>query len=132
MSKDTLTLKDGTVIELEAGSGLGNMKVELEDLADLEAMWDKITVENLKEVTIRNDAGMVCATYTDLVAQKPVFRELDRNDTGKVEVILCLRKKTEMEIAIEELKMQQKIIDGAVSDLGAVTSTIADQIGGEE
>ena len=59
MNKDTLILKDGTIIELEAGAGLGNMKVELEDLAELEEMWDKITAENLKEVTIKNDAGMV-------------------------------------------------------------------------
>lgn len=131
MSKDTLVLKDGTIIDLEAGAGLGNMRVELEDLVELEAMWDKLTAENLKEVTIKNDAGMVCATYTDLVAQKPVFRHLDKNDAGKVVVILCLRKKTEMEIAIEELKTQQKIIDGAVGDLGVVTSALADQIGGE-
>ena len=127
----SLILKDGTVIELEAGAGLGNMKVELEDLAELEEMWDKITAENLKEVTIKNDAGMVCATYTNLAAQKPLFRYLDKTDSEKILAVFCLRQKTEMEIAIEELKSQQQVLDGAVGDLGEVTSTMADQIGGE-
>ena len=125
MNKDTLILKDGTIIELEAGAGLGNMKVELEEL------WDKITSENLKEVTIKNDAGMVCATYTNLAAQKPLFRYLDKADSGKILAVFCLRQKTEMEMAIEELKIQQQILDGAVGDLGSVTSAMADQMGGE-
>jgi len=131
MNKDTLILKDGTIIELEAGAGLGNMKVELEDLAELEELWDKITSENLKEVTIKNDAGMVCATYINLVAQKPLFRYLDKADSGKILAVFCLRQKTEMEMAIEELKAKQQILDGAVGDLGEVTSAMADQMGGE-
>lgn len=132
MGKDTLTLKDGTVIELGTGASLGNMKVELEDLAELEELWDKITAENLKEVTIKNDAGMVCAIYTNLAAQKPLFRYLDKTDTGKILAVFCLRNKTEAEIEIEELKARQQVLDGAVGDLGAVTSAMADQIGGGE
>ena len=132
MGKDTLALKDGTVIELGTGASLGNMKVELEDLAELEELWDKITAENLKEVTIKNDAGMVCAIYTNLAAQKPLFRYLDKTDTGKILAVFCLRNKTEAEIEIEELKARQQVLDGAVGDLGAVTSAMADQIGGGE
>ena len=34
-------------------------------------------------------------------------------------------------MAIEELKAKQQILDGAVGDLGEVTSAMADQMGGE-
>lgn len=130
MDKDTLVLKDGTIVELEAGSGIGNMKVELEDLVELEALWDKLTDVQLKEVTIKNSSGMVCATYENLTAQKPLFRYLDKNNDGKIKAVFGLRQKNEMELAIEALKESQDVQNGAISDLGAVTSAIAEQMGG--
>ena len=96
------------------------------------ALFELNQIQDADILTIKNDAGMVCAIYTNLAAQKPLFRYLDKTDTGKILAVFCLRNKTEAEIEIEELKARQQVLDGAVGDLGAVTSAMADQIGGGE
>lgn len=128
--KDTMILKDGTTIELEAGASLGNIMVNAEDRAAMVETWEKLTDENLKEVTIKNGAGVVAGTYADLV----LVSETSKIETdGIVKTSYHLREKTDQEKEMEVLKASQEVQDGAISDLGAVTSALAEQIeGGEE
>ncbi len=128
--KDTMILKDGTTIELEAGASLGNIMVNAEDRAAMVETWEKLTAENLKEVTIKNGAGVVAGTYVDLVLVSETSKiEAD----GIVKTSYHLREKTDQEKEMEALKESQEVQDGAISDLGAVTSALAEQIeGGEE
>ena len=74
MNKDKMILKDGTVIELEAGASMGALQVKSADRVAMVGTWDKFTQENLKEVQIQNGAGLTAGTYKDLVlvAETPV------------------------------------------------------------
>ena len=127
--KDTMILKDGTTIELEAGASLRNIMVNAEDRAAMVEAWEKLTDENLKEVTIKNGAGVVAGTYADLILVSETSKiEAD----GTVKTSYHLREKTDQEKEIEALKASQEVQDGAISDLGAVTSALAEQIEGGE
>ena len=127
--KDTMTLKDGTIIELEAGASLGNIMVNAEDRAAMVEIWGKLTAENLKEVIIKNGDGVVVGTYEDLILVSETSKiEVD----GTVKTSYHLREKTEQEKEMEALKASQEVQDGAISDLGAVTSALAEQIEGGE
>ena len=48
--KDTLILKDGTAIGLEAGASLGALQVISADKASMVSTWDKLTKDNLSSV----------------------------------------------------------------------------------
>lgn len=129
MSKDKLILKDGTTIELEAGASLGAVRVTAESRQAMTEQWAKLTQENLKKVTIQNGEGLTVGTYEGLllVSETSVV-----DSDGSVLTTYNLREKTDTERRLEALEEGQEIQDGAISDLGAVTSTIAEKIGGGE
>ena len=128
--KDTMILKDGTVIELEAGASLTDIRVASVDREEMSVTWGKLTEDNLKEVTIKNDGGLVCGTYTDLVlASETSTVAAD----GSVLTSYQLWEKTDMEKRLDALETGQEVLIGAVSDLGTATSAISEQLeGGEE
>lgn len=65
--KDTLILKDGTAIGLEAGASLGALQVISADKASMVSTWDKLTKDNLSSVQIKNGEGEVIGNDTDLL-----------------------------------------------------------------
>ena len=121
MSKDKIVLKDKTEIELEVGASLSDIKVITASKADMIDVWNKMTVDNLSSVQILNGAGLVCGTYEDLVLISETSAE---QADGTILTSFCIREKTDIEKRVD-------VLDGAVGDLGAVTSALADQIGGE-
>lgn len=123
--KDILVLADGTTVELESGASLGNMKAVFADKASMVETWDKFTDENLKTVQITDGNGTVLAEYTDLILVSVTSTE---REDGTILTTFALREKTELELLKEEMasmKVQQEILDGAVSDLGTVVGEIA-------
>ena len=129
MSKDKLILKDGTTIELESGSSLDAIKVATENRGAMLEQWEMLTPENLKEVKVQNGDGLTIGIYQELVLLSET--SVVASD-GSVLTTYSLREKTDTERRLEALEEGQEIQNGAISDLGAVTSAIADQIGGEE
>lgn len=124
MSKDKMILKDGTEIELEAGASLSALQVAAADRMTMLAVWQQLTPENLQEVQIRNGDGLTIGRYTDLVLVS------ERSVVASDESVLTtyqLREKTAEEKRLDALEEGQAILDGAVGDLGAVTSTMAAQ-----
>lgn len=130
--KDTLILKDGTVIELEAGSSIGAMQVLSADKASMVSTWDKLTKNNLSSVQIKNGEGAVIGNDTDLllVSETSMVRE-----DGSILTIYNLRQKTEMEKILERLaavEEGQQIQDGAINDVATLTGQLAGQLAGTE
>lgn len=121
MSKDKIVLKDKTEIELEAGASLSGLKVISASKADMIDVWNKMTVDNLSSVQILNGSGLICGTYEDLALVSETSAE---QADGTILTSFCLREKTDIEKRVD-------VLDGAVGDLGAVTSALAEQIGGE-
>ena len=129
MSKDKLILKDGTTIELESGSSLDAIKAATENRETMLKQWEMLTPENLKEVKVQNGDGLTIGIYKELVLLSET--SVVASD-GSVLTTYSLLKKTDTERRLEALAAGQEIQNGAISDLGSVTSAIAEQIGGEE
>ena len=127
--KDTMILKDGTAVELEAGASLGAIQVAALNKAEMLKTWEKLTGENLAEVKIQNGVGLTVGTYKDLVL---VSETSVVAADGTVITKYCLREKTEVEKRLDDVEAGQAIQDEAIVDLGEVSSLLAEQIEGGE
>ena len=136
MSNTILVLKDGTTINMEDGSTIRNVRVLSATKTDMVSIWDKFTNENLKSAETHIDAS-VSGQYADLVLDDE--KSIVKAD-GKILTEFHLREKTDIEklqelLAVQSaeiaaLKEGQGVQDGAIEDLGAVTSTLAEKVEG--
>lgn len=130
MDKDKLILKDGAAIELEAGASLGAIQVSASDRSAMLKIWEKLTEGNLAEVNIQNGSGLTVGSYKNLVLVS------ETSIVKKDETVIttyCLREKTDMEKRLDNVEAGQAIQDGAIADLGEVSSLLAEQMdGGKE
>mgnify|MGYP006898309426 CR=1 FL=1 len=124
--KDTMILKDGTAIELEAGASLGAVQVSVADRATMLQTWEKLTEDNLAEVQLQNGSGLTVGTYKDLVL---VSETSVISTDGTVITTYSLREKTVVEKRLDNVEAGQEIQDGAIGDLGEVVGALAE--GGE-
>lgn len=136
MSNTILVLADATEITMEDNSNMHNVIVKSSIKAAMVAAWEKFTNDNLKSVQLKID-GVVSGNYKDLVLvdEKSVVQA-----DGSVLTEFHLREKTDIEklqelvaaqsAEIVALKEGQGVQDGAIDDLGVVTSTLAEQIEG--
>lgn len=130
MDKDKLILRDGTAIELEAGASLAVIQVSASDRESMLQIWEKLTEENLAEVQIQNGNGLTVGTYKDLVL---VSETSVVSTDGAVITTYRLREKTDVEKRLDTVEAGQAIQDGAIADLGEVSSLLAEQMdGGKE
>lgn len=125
--KDTMILKNGTIIELEAGASLSALQVAAADRAAMVATWEALTLDNLAAVQVKNGDGVVVGNYTDLVlvSETSVIAA-----DGAVLTTYSLREKTAEEKRLDALEAGQAVQDGAIEDIAAVTSTLAEQAEG--
>ena len=125
--KDTLILKDGTTIELETGASLGSLQVKSTDRTAMLQTWEKLTEDNLSQVQIVNASGLTVGRYENLmlVSESSVV-----DAAGTVITTYSLREKTDVEKRLDNIETGQVIQDGAISDLGEVSSLLAEQIEG--
>lgn len=121
MDKDTMVLKDGTVMELETGASLGSIGVVSSSRAAMAEKWDKLTETNLSEVQIKNGAGLTVGRYTDLVL---VSETSAVQEDGTVRTSFCLREKDRMEKRMDAMEESQTVQDAGISDLGQAVSDI--------
>lgn len=131
--KDKLILTNQSEIEIESGSSLSGIKVLSQTKYDMASTWDMITPENLRSVQIQNGDGTVVADYKNLVLDSEVSTI---QEDGTILTSFQLREKTEVELLRDEvnaLKEGQEVQNGAIDDLGAITSALAEaQEGGAE
>ena len=129
MNKDKLILKDGSVIELEAGASLTALQVICQSSDDVIPLWKRFTKENLQEVTVKNGADLIVGVYAGMVLTEPHIQATEQED-GTVKVIFGLREKTAEENRLDALEEGQATQDGAIKDLGEATSDLAEQMEG--
>ena len=130
MDKDKLILRDGAAIELEAGASLGAIQVSASDRSAMLQIWEKLTEGNLAEVNIQNGSGLTVGIYKNLVLVSET--SIVKKD-GTVITTYCLREKTDMKKRLDNVEAGQAIQDGAIADLGEVSSLLAGQMdGGKE
>lgn len=123
MDKDTLVLKDGTAVELEAGASLGSLQVVSADKAGMVGVWDKLTADNLSSVRIKNSSGLTVGNYTGLVL---VSETSAIQQDGTILTSFCLREKDALEKRLDAVEEGQAVQDGAIMDMAEVLSTVAE------
>ena len=121
--KDTMILKNGTIIELEAGASLGALQVVATDRAAMVATWEVLTPDNLAAVQIKKGDGIVIGNYTDLVLASETSTV---SADGAVLTTYSLREKTDIEKRLDAVEEGQAVQDGAIGDLGEAVGTLAE------
>ncbi len=123
MKKDTMVLKNGIVMELEAAASLGDVRTVFPDKDTFLAAWDSLTKENLAEVQVKNSAGLTVGAYTDLVL---VSETSAVQEDGTILTSFCFREKDAMEKRMDAMEEGQTVQDGAIMDMAEMISTMAE------
>lgn len=129
MNQSKLVLADGTGISLEDGASIGNMCVVSADRQAMLDTWVKLTPDNLRQVQITTD-GEVSGQYSNLILDHETSAV---QEDGSILTSFALRQKTQVEMLQEEvaeLRAGQNIQDGAIADLGAITSAVVEKVEG--
>ena len=127
--KDKLILSNNVEIEIESGSSLSDIKFLSETKYDMISTWDMLTEENLKHIEIQNEDGTVIGMYDNILFESETSTI---QKDGRILTRFNLREKTEVELLrerIEKLESGQEVQDGAISDLGAAVSGLAEEGG---
>lgn len=127
MKKDIMIFKDGSEISLEAGASLGNIQVISESKYDMISCWEKFTNENLSEVQIKNGDYLTVGTYKNLVL---VSETSTVRPDKTILTSYSLREKTTEEVRLDALEDGQDVLNGAIADLGEITSSLAGEMEG--
>lgn len=117
---EKLVLKNGEEIQIESGSSIANLIMVFRTKADMVAVWNLLTEENLKSIQIKNSDNVVIGEYDNLVLENEVSTL--RGD-GTVITSFNFRQKTELELLKEEmeiLKIGQEVQDGAIVELAGI------------
>ena len=117
---DKIILKDQTSFEIAEGASLGNIQIQSKSFDTIKTITDAFSADNLQEVTFTHN-DTVSGKYTDLKSDGFTYvPNADAN--GTYTVIVRLRTKTEMEKALDELKVGHEVNAKAIDDLA---STVA-------
>lgn len=131
MSKNKLVLKDNTKIDLETGASLAAMTAVFSDKAAMITAWEKLTPDNLSAVSVQNGDGLTVGSYTALVLLEPHMAVTELSD-GAIQATFGMREKTDAEKRLDAAEEALAVHDGAIGDMGAVISAVAEaQEGGK-
>lgn len=124
---DKIIFKNNAEVDLQAGGSLGALQVLSVNKAAMIATWEQMTSDNLSEVKIKNEAGLIVGNYTDLILESETsVEQLD----GSILTTYRVREKTDTEKRLDAIENGQQTQDGAIEDMGAVVSAIAEQTEG--
>ena len=120
---DKLKFVDGTIIDIEEGASLGEVTHIATNEANAMYVCGKVTAENVASLQfLHGDA--VTGDYQNVVIAAPTTREDGEGET--VIVRMHFREKTDVELRLDALEDGQTVQDGAIEDIGAVLSDMAE------
>lgn len=120
---DKLKFTDGTTIDIEDGATLSEVTHIASNEANALFVCGKVTAENVTSLQfLHGDA--VTGDYQNVVIAAPTTREDGEGET--VVVRMHFREKTDVELRLDALEEGQTVQDGAIEDIGAVLSDMAE------
>ena len=122
---DKIIFYDKTEIEIKEGASLDSVVVEVDEFAQLESITAVITAKGNLDLVQFVTGEAVTGEYSNLKLIFPLFHGVDVVN-GKVLATFGMRKKTDVEIAIDELQNGQALQDGAIGDLANIVSGIVE------
>ena len=120
---DKMKFADETVIDIEEGASLAEVTHIASNEANAMYVCGKVTAENVASLQfLHGDA--VTGDYQNVIIAAPTTREDGEGET--VIVRMHFREKTELELRVDALEEGQIVQDGAIEDIGAVLSDMAE------
>lgn len=120
---DKLKFLDGTIIDIEDGASLGDITHIATNEANAMYVCGKVTAENVASLQFLHGEA-VTGDYQNVIIAAPTTREDGEGET--VIVRMHFREKTDLEIRVDALEESQEVQDGAIEDIGAALSDIAE------
>lgn len=120
---DKLKFFDGTIIGIEDGASLGDVTHIAANEAAAILVCGKVTPENVTSLQFLHGEA-VTGDYQNVIIAAPTTRENGEGET--VVVRMHFREKTDLEIRVDALEEGQTVQDGAIEDIGAVLSDMAE------
>lgn len=114
---EKMVLTEKTEIEIMEGEALNAITAVADDWTALGAIAEALKESgNLDEVQFKTEET-VTGEYQNMKLESPLFYAVDIAEDGKIHATFSIRKKTEMELAIEQLQKGQGVQDGAIMEL---------------
>lgn len=120
---DKLKFMDGTIIDIEDGASLAEVTHIATNEANALIVCGKVTAENVASLQFLHGEA-VTGDYQNVIIAAPTTREDGEGET--VVVRMHFREKTDLEIRVDALEESQTVQDGAIEDIGAVLSDMAE------
>lgn len=120
---DYMKLADGTQVTIEDGASLGDITHIARNEADAMFVCEKVTAENVSHLEFFH-GELLTGQYDNIIIVAPTTREDGEGET--VVVRMHFREKTDLEIRVDALEEGQTVQDGAIEDIGAVLSDMAE------
>lgn len=120
---DKLKFMDGTIIDIEEGASLGEVTHIATNEANAMYVCGKVTAENVASLQFLHGEA-VTGDYQNVIIAAPTTRE--DGEEGAVIVRMHFREKTDVELRLDALEEGQTVQDGAIEDIGAVLSDMAE------
>lgn len=120
---DKLKFYDGTLINIEDGASLGDITHIAQNEADALFVCGKVTAENVEHLEFFH-GELLTGQYDNIIIAAPTTREDGEGE--QVVVRMHFREKTELELRVDALEEGQTVQDGAIEDIGAVLSDMAE------
>ena len=120
---DKMKFVDETVIDIEEGASLAEVTHIATNEANALFVCGKVTAENVASLQFLHGEA-VTGDYQNVVIAAPTTREDGEGET--VVVRMHFREKTDVELRLDALEEGQTVQDGAIEDIGAVLSDMAE------
>lgn len=120
---DKLKFTDGTIIDIEDGASLEEVTHIARNEADAMFVCGKVTAENVSHLEFFH-GELLTGQYDNVIIAAPTTREDGEGET--VVVRMHFREKTDLELRVDALEESQDVQDGAIEDIGAVLSDMAE------
>lgn len=120
---DKLKFVDGTIFEIEEGGSLHDVVHIAPNEPDALFICGEVTPENVEHLEFLHNDDAV-GIYDNIAIAAPTTRENGEGET--VIVRMHFREKDPLELRLDALEESQEIQDGAIEDIGAALSDIAE------
>lgn len=121
---DKIILKNKTEFEISDGASIGNIQIQSKDFNGIKSITDAFSEENISKVTFTHN-DQTSGEYENLKYEGFSYvpnKSKDGAEDGTYTVTVRLRTKTEMEKAIDELKVGHEANAEAIEELASIAA----------
>lgn len=120
---DKMKFVDGTIIDIEDGASLESVTHIATNEANAMYVCGKVVPGNVEHLEFFH-GELLTGQYDNVVIALPTTREDGEGET--VIVRMHFREKTDVELRLDAMEEGQTVQDGAIEDIGAVLSDMAE------